>query len=226
MRDIDGNRLLATFTRVQIDSTVPLTTYIENEPIAIERKISRYGSAMFFNDASVTGEGKVTKLRVMSSFSKFGEAATNISLQPAQLHIAADYGIPALAALPQFAEEYRLRRNAPVAAPVFECEYSIAPCYDINGVGLLYFAACPMINDICAGRYAGPSYAGFSTLRRDVFYSANCDADDTVIYRIHRWHATDGGIEAEESISRKSDGAVMSYSLTAKSPAGRRRLAA
>ncbi len=226
VRDIGGNRLLATFTRVQVDSTVPLAAYVENEPIAIEGKISRYGSAMFFNDASVTGEGKVTKLRVMSSFSKFGETATNISLQPAQPHIAADCGIPALAALPEFAEEYRLRRNAPLAAPLFECEYSIAPCYDINGVGLLYFAAYPMINDICAGRYAGPSYAGFSTLRRDVFYFANCDADDTVIYRIHRWHATDGGIEAEESLSRKSDGGLMSYSLMTKSFAGRRRLAA
>jgi len=226
VRDVGGSRLLATFTRVQVDSMVPLTAYVENEPIAIEGKISRYGSAMFFNDASVTGDGKVTKLRVMSSFSKFGETATNMSLQPAQPHIAADCGIPALSALPQFAEEYRLRRNAAVAAPLFECEYTIAPCYDINGVGLLYFAAYPMINDICAGRYAGPSYVGFSTLRRDVFYFANCDADDTIIYRIHRWHATDGGIEAEESLTRKSDSALMAYSLTTKSLAGRRRLAA
>lgn len=226
VRDAGGNRLLATFTRVQIDSTAPLAAYAENEPIAMEGKISRYGAAMFFNDASMSGDGKVTRLRVMSSFSKFGESATNVSLQPAQPEISAACGIPALAALPEFAEEYRLRRNATLAAPLFECEYSIAPCYDINGVGLLYFAAYPMIDDICAGRYAGPSYADFSTLRRDVFYFANCDADDTVIYRIHRWHATEGGIEAEETLSRKSDGALMSYSVTTKSLSRRKRMAA
>lgn len=226
VRDVGGSRLLATFTRVQVDSTAPLAAYAENEPIAIEGNISRYGSAMFFNDATMSGEGKLTKLRVMSSFSKFGETATNISLQPAQPDIPLGCAIPALAELPEFAEEYRLRRSASLTAPLFECEYSIAPCYDINGVGLLYFAAYPMINDICARRYAGRSFADFSTLRRDVFYFANCDADDTVIYRIHRWHASDGGIEAEESLTRKSDGALMAYSLTAKSLAGRKRLAA
>ena len=216
VRDVSGNRLLAIFTRVQVDSTAPLAAYAENESIAIESKISRYGSAMFFNDATMSGEGKVTKLRVMSSFSKFGDAATNMSLQPAQPDIPAGCGIPALAALPEFAEEYRQRRSAPLAAPLFECEYSVMPCYDINGVGLLYFAAYPMINDICAGRYAGRSYAEFSTLRRDVCYFANCDADDIVIYRIHRWHATDDSIEAEESLTRKSDGALMAYTFTTK----------
>jgi probable biosynthetic protein (TIGR04098 family) len=226
VRDAAGDRLLATFTRVQVDSTVPLTAYAENEPISIEGKISRYGPAMFFNDASVSGEGKLTRVRVMSSFSKFGEAATNASLQPAQPPIAADCAIPSLPSLPEFAEEYRGRRSAVLAASLFDCEYSIVPGYDINGAGLLYFAAYPMINDICAVRYAGRSYADFSTLRRDVFYFANCDADDTVIYRIHSWHATDAGIELEESLARKSDGAVMSYSLTTKSLAGRKRLAA
>jgi probable biosynthetic protein (TIGR04098 family) len=226
VQDAAGNRLLATFTRVQVVSTVPLTAYAENEPIAIEGKISRYGSSMFFNDASVSGEGKLTRVRVMSSFSKFGETATNVSLQPAQPHISTGCGILSLPTLPEFAEEYRRRRGAALAAPLFECEYSIVPGYDINGAGLLYFAAYPMINDICAARYAGRSYADFSTLRRDVFYFANCDADDTVIYRIHSWQATDNGIEVEESLARKSDGALMSYSLTTKSLAGRKRLAA
>lgn len=226
VRDAAGDRLLATFTRVQVESAVPLTAYAENEPIAIEGKISRYGAAMFFNDASLSGEGKLTRVRVMSSFSKFGQTAMNISLQPAQPVIPSDCAIPVLAALPEFAEDYRWRRSALLATPLFECEYSIAPCYDINGVGLLYFAAYPMINDICAGRYAGRSYADFSTVRRDVFYFANCAADDTVIYRIHQWNAADGSIEAEETLSRKSDGALMSYSLTAKSLAARKQLAA
>jgi len=223
-KDAGGNRLFATFTRVQIDSTAPLAAYAENEPIAIEGKISRYGSTMFFNDAVVQGEGKSTRVRLMSSFSKFGETATNTSLLPGQPDIAADCTIPALADLPEFAQEYRARRGAQLAPPVFECEYAIVPYHDINGVGLLYFAAYPTINDICAGRYAGPSYARLSTRRRDVFYFANCEADETLIYRIHRWQAKDDGIEAEESLSRKSDGALIAHTFTTKnsSPASRR----
>lgn len=222
VKDADGNRLYATFTRVQIDSTMPLAAYAENEKITIEGKPSRYGARIFFNDVNVSGQGKSTQIRLMSSFSKFGEAATNVSLLRGESSIAADCAIPALAELPEFAQEYRARRGAQLAQPVFECEYSIVPYHDINGVGLLYFAAYPIINDICAGRYAGSCYAGFSTRRRDVFYFANCDADETLIYRIHRWQATDRGIEAEESLSRKSDGALMSYTLTAKSLGPRR----
>lgn len=226
VQDVGGNRLLATFTRVQLHSTVPLAAYAESEPIAIEGSISRYGSAMFFNDASMQGEGKKTKIRLMSNFCRFGEAATNISLQPAQPLVSANCKIPMLAELPPFAEEYRAQRAAGLTEPLFECDYAIIPAHDVNGVGLLYFAAYPIINDICAARYGGRSYAGFSTLRRDVFYFANCDTDETLVYRIHRWQKTDGGIEAEESLSRKSDGALMSYSYTTKSVAHRKPMAA
>ncbi len=223
MKDAGGNRLFATFTRVQIDSTAPLAAYAENEPIAIEGKISRYGPTMFFNDLVVQGEGKSTRVRLMSSFSKFGETATNTSLLPGQPNLTADCIIPALADLPEFAQQYRMQRGAQLAPPMFECEYDIVPYSDINGVGLLYFAVYPTINDICAGRYAGRSYTKLSTRRRDVFYFANCEADETLIYRIHRWQAKDDGIEAEESLSRKSDGALIAYTFTTKNslPANR-----
>lgn len=217
VKDSGGNRLFATFTRVQIDSTAPLAAYGENEPIAIEGKISRYGPTMFFNDLVVQGEGKSTQVRLMSSFSKFGEAATNTSLLPGQPNLTADCAIPALADLPEFAREYGARRGARLAPPIFECEYDIVPYSDINGVGLLYFAVYPTINDICAGRYAGRPYTKLSTRRRDVFYFANCETDEILIYRLHRWQANDDGIEAEESLSRKSDGALMAYTFTTKS---------
>jgi probable biosynthetic protein (TIGR04098 family) len=224
VRDAAGNRLFATFTRVQIDSIAPLAAYAENEPIAIEGKISRYGPTMFFNDLIVQGEGKSTRVRLMSSFSKFGEAVTNTSLLPGQPQFTADCSIPALADLPDFAQGYGAQRGVPLAPPIFECEYTIVPYHDINGVGLLYFAAFPVINDICASRYAGPSYSQRSTRRRDIFYFANCEADETLIYRVHRWRSKDDGIEAEESLSRKSDGVLIAYTFTTKDflPADRR----
>jgi probable biosynthetic protein (TIGR04098 family) len=216
LRDVAGNRLFATFTRFQLNSTAPMTAYAENEPIAIEAKISRYGAGMFFNDATLQGDGKSARVRLMSNFSKFDETAANTSLLTGQPQIAADCKIPTLPDLPEFGQQYRAQRSVPLEPPIFECGYDIVASHDINGVGLLYFAAYPIINDICALRYAGPALSAYSTRCRDVFYFANCEADDSLIYRIHRWRASDDSIEAEESLSRKSDGTLMAYTRTIK----------
>ena len=143
-----------------------------------------------------------------------------------QPEIPPDCDIPTLPDLPAFGHEYRARRAEKLASPIFECEYEIVPSHDINGVGLLYFAAYPTINDICAMRHAGRSLAtGFSTRQRDVFYFSNSDPDETLIYRLHRWTASDDRIEMEASISRKSDGVLMAYITTAKDACGASRAA-
>jgi hypothetical protein len=74
-----------------------------------------------------------------------------------------------------------------------------------------------MIDDICAARHAGRVYAtGFSTCYRDIFYFGNSDADDTLIYRLHRKAGGDDSVELESSISRKSDGNLMARVFTQK----------
>ena len=104
-----------------------------------------------------------------------------------------------------------------LSAPIFECEYEIVPPHDINGVGLLYFAAYPIIADICAARYAGCAMmTTFSTRHRDIFYFANTDADETLIYRLHHWQADAQHIEMEASLFRKRDGAVIAHVVTNK----------
>lgn len=217
LKDAEGNRLYATFTRFQWSSSAPLAAYRENETVAIDASITRFGAGMFFEDVTLQGGGKSATVRLMSSFSRFGDSGANASLLKGQPELPADCAIAALAELPQFAEAYRARRASPLAAALFECEYEIVPFHDINGVGLLYFAAYPVINDICAMRYAGrDALAQFSTVRRDVFYFANCDRDETLLYRIHRWEAREGSIALEESLSRKSDGVLMSYTITEK----------
>ena len=95
--------------------------------------------------------------------------------------------------------------------------YEIIPAYDINGVGLLYFAAYPIINDICAARHSGRSLMmDFGTVRRDVFYFANCNPDETLLYRRHECGADEGAIDMAASICRKSDGNVIAHVLTRK----------
>ena len=218
LKDAAGDRLYATFTRFQLSSSAPMAAYRENETIAIDARIARFGAGMFFNEATMQGTGKAATLRIMSSFSKFGDAGANTSLLKGQPDIPADCAIPALAELPGFARDYREQRAGTLASPLFETEYEIVPVHDINGVGLLYFAAYPMIDDICAARHVGRAdFARLSTAARDVFYFANCDADDSVIYRLHGFEQADDHVALEASLSRKSDGALMARIVTRKS---------
>jgi probable biosynthetic protein (TIGR04098 family) len=215
--DVNGDRLYATFTRFRLDSSAGLAAYRENERIELEAQASRYGAGLYFSEVTAAGDDRRLRGELMSSFAKVGEAASNTSLLRGQPEIPPDCGIPAVGELPAFASAYRERRAAPLPAPLFECEYEIVPSHDINGVGLLYFAAYPTINDICAARYAGRSLtASYSTQARDVFYFGNCDPDETLIFRLHRWDAAADRIEMEGSISRKSDGGLMAAIITTK----------
>jgi probable biosynthetic protein (TIGR04098 family) len=217
LADALGDRLYATFTRFQLDSTAPLASYGENETLTIDARASRYGAGLFFSDTTVQGDGRSARLHLMSSFAKYGEAGANTSLLKGQPAIPSGCAIPLLPDLPEFGREYRAKRAEALAAPTFECEYEIVPSHDINGVGLLYFAAYPIIMDICMMRYAGRAFAiDFSTRRRDIFYFANSDADETLIYRIHRWRADEQRLEMEGSLCRKSDGVLMAYAVTSK----------
>jgi probable biosynthetic protein (TIGR04098 family) len=217
LTDAGGERLYATFTRFRLSSTVGLAAYRENEQIDVDARISRYGAGLFFSETIATGDQRSVSAQLMSSFARIGEGGSNTSLLKGQPEMPPGCDIPVLADFPEFGRGYGERRAATLAPPLFECEYEIIPSHDINGVGLLYFAAYPMINDICAARYAGRSFATrFSTRHRDVFYFGNSEPDDTLIFRLHRWQADDHRIEVEGSISRKSDGVLMAYIATVK----------
>jgi probable biosynthetic protein (TIGR04098 family) len=215
--DSAGDRIYATFTRIQLRSSCAFGAYGENERIDIDSGMSRYGAGLYFSEAMVNGAAGSIQARLMSSFSKFGATGSNTSLFKGLPELPPDCIIPALAEVPEFGRDYQGCRAETLAPPIFECEYEIMPGHDINGVGLLYFAAYPMIDDICAARHAGRMYAtGFSTRSRDIFYFGNSDADDKLIYRLHRRAGDDDTVEIESSISRKSDGNLMARIFTQK----------
>jgi probable biosynthetic protein (TIGR04098 family) len=217
LSDSAGDRIYATFTRIQLRSSCALGLYEENERIDIDSGMSRYGAGLYFSEATVNGATGSIQARLMSSFSKFGATGSNTSLFKGLPELPPDCVIPATSDMPVFGRDYQGRRAETLAQPIFECEYDIMPSHDINGVGLLYFAAYPMIDDICAARYAGRTYATrFSTRYRDIFYFGNSDADDRLIYRLHRKAGDDGSVEIESSISRKSDGNLMARIFTQK----------
>jgi probable biosynthetic protein (TIGR04098 family) len=227
--DESGARLYATFCRVRFESTAPLSRFSENEEIAIEGGMSRYGPGVFFSDIAIKGDGKSIRARVMSSFSKRGVATSNVDLVKAGLPVIPDAcPIGKLEALPPFGSEYNARRNQAPGRPLYECDYAINPYQDINGVGLLYFAAYQSITDTCELTYAskGTKWAQeTSTSKRDIFYFANCDIDEKLIYRVHGRRDSDSGVDIESSISRSSDGVLMAYAITRKEFIGSRAAA-
>jgi probable biosynthetic protein (TIGR04098 family) len=225
LQDGNGERLYATFIRFQLESTCALASFRENERVQFDASMSRYGAGIYFSDATASGESGTFGARLASSFSKAETQGSNTSLIKGVPDLPPDCNIPALAALPEFARDYRARRSENLGQSIFECEYEIIPSYDINGVGLLYFAAYPTINDICATRHAGRSFATqYSTVYRDVFYYGNSDPDDTLLYRLHRYTADDETIDMESSIGRKSDGNLIAHVLTRKVRVDRRNL--
>lgn len=217
VKDSEGDRLYATFTRISLTSDIPLTSFRENDRLTLDLNMERFGAGMFFSHATIAGPNGAARAEVMTTFSKFGEAGANTSLLKGQPEIPPGCQIQLLAEMPQFSQEYRARRAAAVAAPIFETVYEIVPPHDINGVGLLYFAAYPIIADICAMRYGPPSMlANYSTTGRDVFYFANTTPDDKLIFRVHSWSEADGVLKFESSLSRGSDGKMMAYVVTTK----------
>jgi probable biosynthetic protein (TIGR04098 family) len=217
LQDDEGKRIYATFTRFRLESTCAFADFGENERIGLDLSMSRHGAGMYFSEAAVKGNAGSIRATLMSSFSKFGQSASNMSLLKGLPEIPPDFAIPLLSEFPEFGQDYRTRRSQASPAAIFECEYQIIPSYDINGVGLLYFAAYPIINDICAARHGGRSLMmDFSTIRRDVFYFGNSNPDEILLYQLHEWRSDERSIDMTASISRKSDGNVIAHVLTRK----------
>jgi probable biosynthetic protein (TIGR04098 family) len=208
--DSEGCRLYATFTRLRLELRGPLTDFRENEELLLDLAPSRFGAGMFFGDIDIQGARASGTATLMTSFSKFGEAGSNTSLMKGQPVIPESCAIPQLTAAPDFAQQYRALRAEELPPPLFETEYDMQPVHDINGVGLLYFAAYPMIADLCAMRHGGRTLlSNHSTRSRDICYFANAMPDETLLFRLHAWEQTAEQIRYRATLARKSDGKTM-----------------
>lgn len=214
LRDGNGNRLYATFTRIKYAFGRALGAIGENTSLELLGKIVRFGAGTFVSDIALLHVDVPGEVRLMSNFSTRGEI-TNTSLLKSQPTIPPDCTIPDVPP-PGFMLEYRDRRAASVPPALFETEYEIIPFHDINGVGLLYFASYPIISDTCSLRYEA-NFAARSTISRDICYFANADPRDTLVFRIHKWEQSGATLNAESSLSRRSDGRLMAYVVTRKS---------
>ncbi|HEX9931891.1 MAG TPA: LnmK family bifunctional acyltransferase/decarboxylase [Allosphingosinicella sp.] len=189
LADAGGRRIFPAFGRIRFEASAPLGAFEEGETLAFEASLQRFGAALFFSNVSVSSDGgRSIGAELMSSFAYPAlEAGRLAAAQPVLPERCA---VPGLEALPAFAAgfaERRQERDAP--RPVLaRCRYALQPQHDLNGLGLLYCAAYPVIADICEMRAAGDAArwgAAPGPLSRDVFYFGNAGRGAALEWRLH-----------------------------------------
>jgi probable biosynthetic protein (TIGR04098 family) len=232
-QDDQGNRLYATFVRIKY-STEQLSRFKENETIDLTGEIKRLGNNAYY--CSVKGEcnGSLLQASLMTSFSqRQGSDNSQISKINPREKIN---NIQELAHIPELFTEYRLLKKGLLdelkfghfnfqltEEVIWEINYSINPFYDINGVGLLYFASYPIISDKCTADYLKTksevdNFANdYQTIYRDIFYFSNCNSNDNVIFRLNSIEKVDkNNLIITSSLFRQSDNILMARLFTIK----------
>ncbi len=231
-RDEIGNRLYATFIRIRY-SLSSLKKFNENDSIAVTSSIEGFGSHTYISNIVGRSETNRIEATLMTTFScrEQGDNANMVKATPS----TKTNKIPQLSQTPLFLNDYRLLRKNLLEIysctygtftfddeEVFSCEYSVNPFYEINGVGLLYFASYPAISDKCSNDYFKEHHASinfcdeYHTVFRDVFYFANSNCSDTIIFRLNSIVQEESLLKTIGSLHRKSDNQMLAKIITVK----------
>jgi len=225
-----GDRLCAAFVRINY-KTSQLNHYLENETIDIQGSINRYGDSTYFSEVTGYCADKKFKANLMSCFSALSTDSNKQICKSVPVTTANH--INKLAKIPMLFSSYCSIKKATTQVvgngmhsfyinddTVDERTYQVNHYQDINGVGLLYFAAYPIISDHCINSYLREKnnlqYSKYHTTYRDVLYYANCDANDTVIHRLNNISITDNLVKTVASMYRRSDMKMIAHVLTVK----------
>ena len=233
LKDELENRLYATFVRITISSAIALNQFIENDEIEISSGIKRFGQGMYFSDISINSLAGNLEAKLMTSFSIRNDT-DNKKLVKSQPHSSQNL-ITEHASMPEFGNHYRLIKKGElkeivlakhifpiIDSVIFETIYELNPYYDLNGVGLLYFAAYPIINNVCEAKFFNKSAdnrweTSYHTMARDILYFANCNIDDRIHYVLHSYEFLgDGQVKINSSLYRDSDNTLMARVFTIK----------
>jgi probable biosynthetic protein (TIGR04098 family) len=222
IRDAEGNRLYATFTRIRLDMPDSLRSVRENDPLVLDSRLERYGGSVFFGHHRIGENGRAL---TMSTFARYGERGNNTSLMKGTPVIPDPDAVPSLDSFPEAGVEYRTRRAEMPSETIFECDYEIQPPHDLNGVGLLYFAAYPTIFDLCLERAERETTGrrlllDTSTQSKDLLYFANSEPDERLLFRLHKREEDAEAIRHHASLYRGSDGKRIAEVRSVKAKVG------
>ena len=221
----NNNRLYATFLRIKY-VIAPLSAFLENEIISFRSNIKGYGNNTFLSE--ISGECSEKKLQsiLMTTFSE-RESMDNTKISKCEPKVKSD-NIVSLSKKPLFLNDYRLLRKGlieEIDSPhgvfiindeeIYSCFYDINPYYDVNGVGLLYYAAYPLISDSCYLKFF-PSSINYQTVYRDIFYFANSKSNDRIIFKLNSISENEFHIKTLTTLYRESDNQLLARILTVK----------
>ncbi len=231
-----GSRLYATFVRIRFNCSGTLKSFKENQQVRLTGDMNRFGNSMYFSNLLFQSDTAHIDAELMTTFS-IRDKVDNTKLAKSE-----PYGVVnTIANSPQFptiGNEYRLVKKQVMKKlaykdyefnvsdeVMYEKEYTLNPFYDINGVNLLYFAAYPIINDFCEAAYFNEKKEledrweqTYFTKYKDVFYYANCNHTDSLIYQlVDCTTLSDGSKQLSSILRRKSDHAIIARIFTVKS---------
>jgi len=223
--DDNGNRLYSTFIRINYNVS-SLSQFSENETIEFNSNIKCFGNNTFLSKITGNCAEKNISATLMTTFS-VREGADNNKVSKCEPQIRTNRIIQ-LSKTPLFLNDYRLLRKGLIdeistnygnfkltGDTLFSCEYTINPYYDINGVGLLYFASYPIIADKCFDEYYKQN-KDLQTIYRDVFYFSNCNATERIIYKLNSIVENETQIKTLMTLFRASDNQMLATILTVK----------
>jgi probable biosynthetic protein (TIGR04098 family) len=220
-------RVYPSFVRLNYNVT-PLNHFMENDEINFKTKIFSFDNRAFISETKgyTSDDNKHIDAKYISLFSARKDENSN-ELEICNNDIS-NHNIKELLETPAEFNEYRLARKyllETITTPYGEFEiseeelyssvYEINPYIDINGVGLLYFAAYPIISDLQLLRY-NKNLFYWSTTYRDIFYFSNMNIDDRILFKLNYTKFVDDKIVIFTSLYRESDGKLISQILTVK----------
>jgi probable biosynthetic protein (TIGR04098 family) len=232
--DGDGNRLYAAFVRICY-SLSPLCNFKENERLHLKGEIERSGSNIYHSDIRGFCNNNYIKASLITNFSS-KNANDNTRFSNGKPNKNGVNHIAEVDSTSKFYTEHRLLKKGRLETlrsgghdyklsgeVIYSLTHDIHPYYEINGVGLLYFAAYPMIAD--NGIAAFMKYhavttnydSNYHTVHRDIFYMANCNASDKIRVDLNsvEYLKTDK-IKMVSSLYRESDNKLMARIMTVK----------
>jgi len=233
LKNDTGNRLYATFVRIRIQCEQSLKSFKENDKVDMSGKMNRFGNSMYFSEIDFDAPNAKVKAELMTTFS-IRDAVDNTRLAKSEPDVTTN-DVEKSKLFPTFGNEYRLVKKQVLKElkcgdytfeindeVLYETEYELNPYYDLNGVNLLYFAAYPIINDVCEARFFNTKKSDeryeqtYYTAYKDVLYYANCNLNDTILYQQNYCRDIEGNKQIASTLRRKSDGAIIARIFTVK----------
>lgn len=230
--DNEGKRLYSTFVRIKFSSSAAFVNFKENDVLKLGCEISRFGN-FFLSENILISNDKTIKAELVTSFVARGKGNSNLykstPAEEVKKNVRNHFSIPELIA------KYHLIRKEQItnyeidgisfdltAPPLFELDYKLDPYHDLNGVGLLYYAAYPHIYDFCERMYMNEKFIekewsfNSSSIFRDIFYLGNVDLNDTIMYRLLGYYEDDKAVYFASELVRKSDMKKVSVAIIKK----------